>query len=81
MPKLNPKAYIKRYDETEKEKQRRLGIAKQAMDDKKNIAPKSGRKTKKQREVEERMKDQASFLLFLEKEKKEEATTNKDESN
>ena len=38
-------------------------------------AKKSGRKTKKEREVEDRMKDQAAFLLFLEKNKGEDPQT------
>jgi len=65
MPKLNPKAYIKRHDETVKQNQKKLAVVMEI--DKPNI-PKSGRKTKKQKEVEDRMKDQAAFLLFLKKE-------------
>lgn len=69
---MNPRAYIKRHDENEREKQRKLKVV---MESEKPKLPKSGRKTKKQKEVEDRMKDQASFLLFLEKEKAAEKST------
>lgn len=71
MPKLNPKAYLKKYEEDVKENKRRLKVATQVMEKTKPIPRKSGRKTKKEKEVEDRMKDQAAFLLYLEKNKGE----------
>lgn len=65
MGKMNPRAYIKSHDEKAKAVQKKLSVNVE------NEGPKpskGGRKTKKQREVEERMKDQAAFLLFLKKE-------------
>jgi len=66
MGKMNPRAYIKRHDENVKENKKKLAIV---MESKDNKIPKSGRKTKQEKEVEARMKQQAAFLLFLEKEK------------
>lgn len=74
MPKLNPLAYIKRHDENVRATQKKLAVVMESPQPK---IPKTGRKTKKEREVEARMKDQTAFLLFLEKEKKE-TESNKD---
>jgi len=64
---MNPRQYIKRYEEIEKEKRKRLNI----VEKQNQTLPKSGgRKTKKQRDLEDRMKDQKDFLLFLDKNKK-----------
>jgi len=45
------------------------------MEKTKPVPRKSGRKTKKEKEVEDRMKDQAAFLLYLEKAKEEDSST------
>jgi hypothetical protein len=56
--------------EKEKTTQRNLKLAAETMEKKKVSFEKSGgRKTKKERDVENRMKDQEAFLLFLKKEK------------
>ena len=65
---MNPRAYIKRHDENIKSNQKKIAIANSMEIDKSNTK-KSGRKTKQEKEVETRMKQQAAFLLFLEKEK------------
>lgn len=69
MPKLSPIAYLRQCEARENENKRKLRVASQIMEKAQHTPRKSGRKTKKEREVEERMKDQAAFLLFLEKEK------------
>jgi hypothetical protein len=75
MPKLNPRAYIKKCDAQERENKRKLQVAAQIMEKTKPVPRKSGRKTKKEKEVEDRMKDQAAFLLYLEKAKEEDSST------
>jgi len=75
MPKLNPQQYVKRHTENVKANERKLKVANEIMEKKKDIIPRrGGRKTKKELQIEERMRDQASFLLFLEKEKDKEPT-------
>ena len=69
---MNPRAYIKRHDENVKENKKKIAIADASMEIKKETATKGGRKSKHDKEVEERMKQQAAFLLFLEKEKTKE---------
>ena len=63
---MNPRAYIKRHDENIKEIKKKLAVVVEPKDEK---VSKSGRKSKQEKEVETRMKQQAAFLLFLEKEK------------
>lgn len=75
MGKMNPRAYIKRYDENVKSAQKQLQAGVNSMDKDHKKITKSGRKTKKQIEVEHRQKEQASFLLFLEKEKNKEESS------
>lgn len=75
MGKLNPRQYIKRHLEKEKANEKALRLAREDVEKKNNGFKKSGRKSKKEREVEERMKDQAAFLLFLKKEKEVENST------
>jgi len=81
MPKLNPQQYVKRLAENEKSMQRRLRVANEIVEKRKLSHEESGGKTsrrrgpksKKEKEVEARLKEQEDFLLFLarEKEKKE----------
>lgn len=68
MVKLNPRDYVNKHLENVKANERRLKAANEIMEKKKQNPPRGGRKTKKEREGEARMMDQAAFLLFLEKE-------------
>lgn len=68
---MNPRAYIKNYDEKVKAAQKKLSVNVESEGVK---STKSGRKSKKQKETEDRMKDQAAFLLFLKKEEAENKT-------
>lgn len=79
---MNPLQYLKRQVENEKANQRRLRIANEIMEKRKDVSQNSGNnhsigrrpgpKTKKEKAVEERMRDQAAFLLFIAKEKEKE---------
>lgn len=72
MVKLNPRDYVNKHLENVKANERRLKVANEIMEKKNTNPPKSGRKSKKERELDARMKDQAAFLLFLENEKSKE---------
>jgi hypothetical protein len=66
--KMNPKAYVKQQEREEKMKDKTIRIATQIVERNQRQEARSGRKSKAEREAEERLKDRMKFLLFLEKE-------------
>ncbi len=65
---MNPKAYVKQQEREEKMKDKTIRIATQIVERNQRQEARSGRKSKAEREAEERLKDRMKFLLFLEKE-------------
>lgn len=83
MGKLNPRQYLKKAEEEIKERERRYKVAmkssKATVDNKAPKERKRGRKTKAQIAMEDRMKQQNDFLLFLDDDEEKEEVEREEE--